>query len=386
MRGATIACENMNMLSWISTHTPLARRDQDHLHLGSLLSISTHTPLARRDIRSRHGARRYIDFYSHASCEARREAVRVAGSDRGFLLTRLLRGATDDGYKRSNHLGISTHTPLARRDLSSCFRSAALETFLLTRLLRGATPAPVHQLSLVSNFYSHASCEARRIIPTNIRHCRISTHTPLARRDDSFVNWMHDYGISTHTPLARRDDNAYRHGRPFHNFYSHASCEARQCIARKNFFVIKFLLTRLLRGATRRVRLCNITNLFLLTRLLRGATTTTKPYFQIFSFLLTRPMRGATDAVTTQHLKEADFYSHAPCGARHTLLLPFLLFHQISTHTPHAGRDDWHPVPVKKNKISTHTPHAGRDNDDKATLPYFLISTHTPHAGRDLTV
>ena len=33
----------------------------------------------------------------------------------------------------------------------------------------------------------------------------------------------------------------------------------------------------------------------------------------------------------------------------------------ISTHTPHAGRDDVIHMPVKTFSISTHTPHAGRD-------------------------
>ena len=56
----------------ISTHTPLARRDQDGLALGSLIIISTHTPLARRD--QDHSDRRAVEGQ--------------------FLLTRLLRGAT----------------------------------------------------------------------------------------------------------------------------------------------------------------------------------------------------------------------------------------------------------------------------------------------------
>ena len=78
---------------------------------------------------------------------------------------------------------------------------------------------------------------------------------------------------------------------------------------------------------------------------------------------------------------------------------------QISTHTPHAGRDaetfdiardpqfqltrpmrgatreDFTAAALEF--ISTHTPHAGRDEK----MPYYVvknyISTHTPHAGRD---
>ena len=34
---------------------------------------------------------------------------------------------------------------------------------------------------------------------------------------------------------------------------------------------------------------------------------------------------------------------------------------QISTHTPHAGRDKIGTLDRDAAKISTHTPHAGRD-------------------------
>ena len=55
-------------------------------------------------------------------------------------------------------------------------------------------------------------------------------------------------------------------------------------------------------------------------------------------FLLTRPMRG----VTRKHL------AHAANVA-------------ISTHTPHAGRDNAGSKSTRFLPISTHTPHAGRD-------------------------
>ena len=57
---------------YISTHTPLARRDRKDLKKYAGRVISTHTPLARRDL-----------FF--------RLLVRPS---RIFLLTRLLRGAT----------------------------------------------------------------------------------------------------------------------------------------------------------------------------------------------------------------------------------------------------------------------------------------------------
>ena len=77
----------------------------------------------------------------------------------------------------------------------------------------------------------------------------ISTHTPLARRDNSKVSPEYLPKISTHTPLARRDvlTDAIK---PF----------------------VAFLLTRLLRGVTDIIQKIVDAVIFLLTRLLRGVT------------------------------------------------------------------------------------------------------------------
>ena len=130
-----------SLAGYISTHTPLARRDCVTWLGGGLHAISTHTPLARRDscihillhftfhfyshasCEARPGwlvqlqpLRRH--FYSHASCEARPSIGSTYASMIGFLLTRLLRGATCERYSTS--------------------RSGS---FLLTRPMRGATIA-----------------------------------------------------------------------------------------------------------------------------------------------------------------------------------------------------------------------------------------------------
>ena len=167
--------------------------------------------------------------------------------------------------------------------------------FLLTRLLRGATVTRSVRCTDPLCFYSHASCEARPSFYFVGKHRPVSTHTPLARRDDhrkrhpgrekkflltrllrgatraSVTSSVYSF-VSTHTPLARRDTATNLH-RP---------AEA-------------FLLTRLLRGATARLLRereaeyvsthtplarrdtggnlpCGYTTRFLLTRLLRGAT------------------------------------------------------------------------------------------------------------------
>ena len=51
---------------------------------------------------------------------------------------------------------------------------------------------------------------------------QISTHTPLAGRDDIILNGVYDAEISTHTPLAGRDPCPLAFGIRIINFYSHA--------------------------------------------------------------------------------------------------------------------------------------------------------------------
>ena len=82
------------------------------------------------------------------------------------------------------------------------------------------------------NFYSRASCEARRRDfwrPPDLYI--ISTHAPHARRDFKFHFCSSLFKISTHAPHARRDRyiHFYRNLRRY--FYSRASCEARPWVA-----------------------------------------------------------------------------------------------------------------------------------------------------------
>ena len=126
------------------------------------------------------------NFYSHASCEARPEDCRVPASDQN----------------------ISTHTPLARRDHAGFRESLTVSGFLLTRLLRGATEKRTGFKPAF--FISTHTPLARRDVPSQQARSKlttISTHTPLARRDISYRYRNLIKCISTHTPLARRDRN-----------------------------------------------------------------------------------------------------------------------------------------------------------------------------------
>ena len=101
-------------------------------------------------------------------------------------------------------LEISTHTPLARRDFPTSSAVGIPRQFLLTRLLRGVTFDDVLGWHLPY----------------------ISTHTPLARRDGLYSSKCQVFDISTHTPLARRDNKVATKNKATNDFYSHASCEA----------------------------------------------------------------------------------------------------------------------------------------------------------------
>ena len=78
----------------ISTHTPLAGRDENLLYAHTAAGISTHTPLAGRD-------------EMRAWCNS---------NPTKFLLTRPLRDVTSGRGSQTNKPVISTHTPLAGRD------------------------------------------------------------------------------------------------------------------------------------------------------------------------------------------------------------------------------------------------------------------------------
>ena len=123
----------------------------------------------------------------------------------------------------------------------------------------------------------------------------ISTHTPLARRDQGeSINGTPLRGISTHTPLARRDHQGYNVEPHPKDFYSHASCEARQLEPRWCDVIIEFLLTRLLRGAT-----------------------TAIPDLNVCTYISTHTPLARRDWLWDVICNpKNDFYSHASCEAR----------------------------------------------------------------------
>ena len=258
-------------------------------------TISTHTPHARRDSICNWLVLKPYHFYSHASCEAWLYLNSTYTYIITFLLTRLMRGVTFIHYKGICSYRISTHTPHARRD-------------------------------------------DYRYKPSRVTG--ISTHTPHAgRHTPPSLYTRENVLISTHTPHARRDLQNTAIKNAVWDFYSHASCEAWLWVTVYSYYVAGFLLTRLMRGVTKQMKLW----------LIRYLISTHTPHAR----------RDDADPRTTKDL--SNFYSHASCEAW-------------------LDRDG---TVYKKGMISTHTPHARRDMKFHLETCWIRISTHTPHARRD---
>ncbi len=102
----------------ISTHAPLAGRDSIRSNTCHIRSISTHAPLAGRDGRFVTVGMEQGDFNPRAPCGARLFAVRRHLRPLRFQPTRPLRGATSTKDHERNYEKISTHAPLAGRDVA----------------------------------------------------------------------------------------------------------------------------------------------------------------------------------------------------------------------------------------------------------------------------
>ena len=146
----------------------------------------------------------------------------------------------------------------------------------------------------------------------------ISTHTPLAGRDDALGLWLH----------FKKD------------FYSHAPRGARHLESVQNLSASQFLLTRPSRGATGTTA-SDLENRNFYSHAPRGARQELADLVtERIQFLLTRPSRGAMTKWPRR---------------------------KISTHTPLAGRDNTANDAKSTVSISTHTPLAGRDSYENKT-------------------
>ena len=125
-----------------------------------------------------------------------------------FQPTRPLRGATVRRLFRAVvRLIISTHAPLAGRDNVATACVISPKKFQPTRPLRGATVTKSTMATNPLHFNPRAPCGARLLACCKWeRFYNISTHAPLAGRDDGYEPQDGELPfISTHAPLAGRD-------------------------------------------------------------------------------------------------------------------------------------------------------------------------------------
>ena len=206
-RGATESLQALLGHLPISTHTPLAGRDDNERCVVNDWYISTHTPLAGRD---------YCTY-----------------------------------CKKIVPISISTHTPLAGRD-PIWTKRPGLRRYFYSHAPRGARlPSYIYDflhIAFLLTRPSRGATNSRMQLP---KKWLISTHTPLAGRDRGGMEKEPQIYISTHTPLAGRDYEIVEDKLKKFDFYSHAPRGARPALLPQNRMFQKFLLTRPSRGATR---------------------------------------------------------------------------------------------------------------------------------------
>ncbi len=123
----------------------------------------------------------------------------------GFLLTRLLRGATRPPKKCPRLWFISTHAPLARRDKFIKSVTKPPKNFY-SRASCEARPGFIPVCNSLLDFYSRASCEARPgFIPVCNSLLDFYSRASCEARPPLFTRSYPAAAISTHAPLARRD-------------------------------------------------------------------------------------------------------------------------------------------------------------------------------------
>ena len=168
--------------SWISTHTPHARRDPETRGNNIFNNISTHTPHARRDnifsvndfLQSKFLLTRLMrgvtnqqsaalhkrqNFYSHASCEAWQNNWLWCG-----VCCYFYSHASCEAWQcwtkfTIRNLNFYSHASCEAWLLEQRGKDLR-EKFLLTRLMRGVTLNEAIFNYGGDDFYSHASCEA----------------------------------------------------------------------------------------------------------------------------------------------------------------------------------------------------------------------------------
>ncbi len=153
-----------------------ATHQMRQLQLG--LQISTHTPLAGCNGWQQEVKCYTMDFYSHTPCGVQLVAFDFFASQRLFLLTHPLRGATRAGGNRITATCISTHTPLAgcnHNHLTVCVCNG-ISTHTP---LAGCNGGWGNGFGGNNDFYSHTPCGVQLLILKYLKlYPDFYSHTP----------------------------------------------------------------------------------------------------------------------------------------------------------------------------------------------------------------
>ena len=184
LRGATCWSPACCRPGWyFNPRAPCGARQKTEAAAAAAPPISTHAPLAGRDAFALRGLALMCDFNPRAPCGARPASSWLERRKRIFQPTRPLRGATEAAPGWDVWGNISTHAPLAGRDLQGarhqllgCISThaplagrdpvpmriaSAASSFQPTRPLRGATGSASSRLTAASDFNPRAPCGAR---------------------------------------------------------------------------------------------------------------------------------------------------------------------------------------------------------------------------------
>ena len=188
LRGATASQLSAAAVTRISTHAPLAGRDQ--MPVWSVLTS-------------------VLDFNPRAPCGARPAQMFVQNLPCQFQPTRPLRGATGRGGHPEVPAGISTHAPLAGRDSllpKQCSGHQQISTHapLAGRDGYCGLYVPSKQISTHAPLAGRDKRHRCRRIPTTV----FQPTRPLRGATAAFLAVaINGKRISTHAPLAGRDYN-----------------------------------------------------------------------------------------------------------------------------------------------------------------------------------
>ena len=246
------------------------------MHLSALIRsafwISTHAPLAGRDVDAGGVEGRTINISTHAPLAGRDRYQQQDQRARQYFNPRAPCGAR----------------PFAPSGINSGIR------FQPTRPLRGATAWEAVDMAS-DGISTHAPLAGRdEMVQDTPVEGVISTHAPLAGRDGAADRSARGERISTHAPLAGRDRPAKLH-QSRRGISTHAPLAGRDDPAALRNFAHA---------------------VFQPTRPLRGATVNTGNFVTDCAFQPTRPLRGATETSCQDGYTTKNFNPRAPCGAR----------------------------------------------------------------------